>query len=206
MRRSKKKTSGECAAGERDSPESSVEGNKEQEPNKEQELNKEQEPNPIKIILSAFLKLGILCLTIVLLFSFAFGIAQVKGQTMYPSIRDGDLMLYYRLQSDYDIGDVVTFKIGEYRRNARIVAKGGDVVEVNDNGQLLVNGNVQQEEIFYSTDSLTDGVTYPYTVEEDSYFVLGDYRTVSIDSRSYGAVSNKDIDGKVITIFRRRGI
>jgi signal peptidase I len=86
------------------------------------------------------------------------------------------------------------------------VAQGGDVVEVNTDGQLLVNGNVQQEEIFYPTEPQEGDVTYPCTVEEGSYFVLCDYRTVSFDSRTYGTIPQEDLDGKVITILRRQGI
>jgi signal peptidase I len=102
---------------------------------------------------------------------------------------------------------VVTFQQGGYRRVARVVAMGGDVVEISENGGLIVNGNVQSEEIFYITtaDTMSD-LEYPYTVPEDSYFVLGDFRTNSIDSRMYGAVSKSDIDGKIISFLRIRGI
>jgi signal peptidase I len=86
------------------------------------------------------------------------------------------------------------------------VAQGGDVVDLNEEGQLLVNGNVQQEEIFYETEAPVSGQAFPYTVEEGSYFILCDYRTASVDSRTYGAVSKNDLDGKVITLLRRRGI
>jgi signal peptidase I len=158
------------------------------------------------IIRNFFLRLIVFVLIIFLIFTFVFGIARVSGESMYPRIRDGDLVFYYRLVQDYDIGDVVTFKIGSYRRVARVVAQGGDVVEVNEDGQLLVNGNVQEEEIFYSTEKLEDGVSYPYTVPENSYFVLCDFRTNSYDSRGYGAVSASEISGKVITLLRRRGI
>jgi signal peptidase I len=65
---------------------------------------------------------------------------------------------------------------------------------------------VQEEEIFYPTEPQEGDVTYPYTVDEGSYFVLCDYRTISFDSRTYGAISKKDLDGKVITLLRRRGI
>jgi signal peptidase I len=79
-------------------------------------------------------------------------------------------------------------------------------VEIDDFGHLLVNGNVQQEEVFYSTEPQEGDVTYPYIVPEDSYYVLCDYRTAGVDSRTFGAVSQDDLDGKVITILRRRGI
>jgi signal peptidase I len=139
-------------------------------------------------------------------FTYVFGIRQVCGENMYPRLRDGDLVLYYRLEQDYQIGDVVTFKLNDSTFWARIVAQEGDVVEVTEDGQLWVNGNVQQEEIFYPTEPQEGDVTYPYTVEEGSYFVLCDYRTISFDSRTYGAIPKKDLDGKVITVLRRRGI
>jgi signal peptidase I len=115
-------------------------------------------------------------------------------------------MLYSRLEKTYYVGDVVVFKINGMTRVARIAAQGGDVVDVTEDGDLLVNGNVQAEEIFYLTEPDTPGVAYPYTVEEDSYFVLCDFRTASQDSRSYGAIPAEDIYGKVITILRRREI
>jgi signal peptidase I len=158
------------------------------------------------IIRSFFIRLIVFVLIIVAIFTFVFGIARVSGESMYPRIRDGDLVFYYRIGRNYDIGDVVTFKIGSNRRMARIVAQGGDVVEVNEEGQLLVNGNVQEEEIFYPTEADPGGVTYPYTVEADSYFVLCDFRTASSDSRNYGALAKSEIDGKIITLLRRRGI
>jgi signal peptidase I len=140
------------------------------------------------------------------IFTFIFGIVRMHSETMYPRIRDGDLLVYYRLGQDYDIGDVVTFRIGASRRVARVVAKGGDVVDLNEDGELLVNGYAQLEEIFYPTEAIEGGVDYPYTVPDDSYFVLCDYRTISSDSRDYGAVAGSEIDGEIVTILRRRGI
>jgi signal peptidase I len=140
------------------------------------------------------------------IFTFVFGIRQVDGESMYPRLRDGDLILYYRLEQDYQVGDVVAFSVCGEPQEARIVAQGGDVVELSSDGQLLVNGAVQQEDIFYLTEPQGEDITYPYTVEEDSYFVLSDSRTSGIDSRSFGSISQKEIRGKVITVLRRRGI
>jgi signal peptidase I len=174
-----------------------------QEQNTKQQKTLEQ---PLLTILEFFVKLGIVCLTLWLVFTYVFGIRQMHGESMYPRLRDGDLILYYRLEKDYNIGDVVVCKVDGQTCVARIVAQEGDIVEMTDEGQLLVNGNVQTEEIFYPTLRDSAGVTYPYIVQADSYFLLCDYRTVSVDSRSYGAVPQSDIRGKVITIFRRRGI
>jgi signal peptidase I len=125
---------------------------------------------------------------------------------MYPKLRDGDLILYNRLAKTYHVDDVVVFKVNGMTRVARIVAQGGDVVEVTEDGQLIINGNVQTEEIFYLTEPDSAGVVYPYTVEENSYFMLCDFRTNSQDSRNYGAIPADDFYGKVITILRRRQI
>jgi signal peptidase I len=167
----------------------------------------EQRKKNKKKILWFFVKLASVCLIIWIIFTSIFGIGIMNGESMYPRLRDGDLYLYYRLDSNYVIDDVVTFQQGGYRRVARVVAMGGDVVEISENGGLIVNGNVQSEEIFYITtaDTMSD-LEYPYTVPEDSYFVLGDFRTNSIDSRMYGAVSKSDIDGKIISFLRIRGI
>jgi signal peptidase I len=125
---------------------------------------------------------------------------------MYPRLRDGDLILYYRLERNYQIGDVVTFQMNDTTFLGRIVAQGGDVVELSEDGQLLVNGNVQQEEIFYPTEPQDGDVTYPCTVEEDNYFILCDFRTAGFDSRTYGTIPQSTLDGKIITVLRRRGI
>jgi signal peptidase I len=159
-----------------------------------------------KIVLRFVLKLGLVVLILFIIFTFVFGIRQVSGETMYPRLLDGDLTLYYRLQGSYQIGDVVTFRVDGVKCWGRVVAQGGDVVKLNGIGQLLVNGNVQQEEVFYYSEPQDGGVTYPYTVSDDSYFIMCDYRTVGTDSRTFGAVSKNNIDGKVITILRRRGI
>lgn len=159
-----------------------------------------------QIVVHFFIKFVIFTAVIWLVFTFVFGIRQVSGETMYPALRDGDLVLFYRIENDYKIGDVVTFRRDDTTYYGRIVAQGGDVVELDEDGQLLVNGNVQQEKIFYPTEPQNSEVTYPCTVDEDSYFLLCDYRTVGFDSRTYGTVSRKDLDGSIITVLRHRGI
>jgi signal peptidase I len=178
-------------------------------------LKKEQRAEETKVqsaqenkrtIREFLIKLVLVCLALWATFTFVFGVRQMHGETMYPRLRDGDLMIYYRLEQNYYTGDVVTFEVDGNQRTARIVAMGGDVVTLSDSGELIVNGGVQSEEIFYPTQAIEGGVIYPYTVPEDSYFVLCDFRTSSSDSRDYGAISRSDLDGKVITILRRRGI
>jgi signal peptidase I len=175
-------------------------------PRKKEEVCFLDEKESWRTIRVFFVRLIVFVGLIWAIFTFVFGIARMSSEVMYPRIRDGDLLFYYRLNKDYAIGDVVTFVIDDSRRVARVVAKGGDVVDVNENGELLVNGNTQLEEVFYPTEAREGGVELPYTVPEDSYFVLCDYRTISSDSRDYGAIARSEIDGEIVTILRRRGI
>lgn len=155
----------------------------------------------------AFLvKLAVLVVAVWLLLGVVFGVAVKEGEDMYPRVRDGDLMVFYRLSQDYRTGDVVTFVQDDRRYTARIVAQGGDEVDVDDEGRLKVNGYVQEEEAFYPTEAVDGGVGLPCEVPEGAVFLLCDFRTQGADSRVYGPVEIEDLDGKVITILRRRGI
>ena len=87
----------------------------------------------------------------------------------------------------------------------RVIAREGDVVNIDENGTLHVNGTVQGGEIMYPTYA-KEGIEYPYKVPEDSIFILGDYRTQTEDSRDFEAIPIDDVEGKVITILRRRGL
>jgi signal peptidase I len=158
-------------------------------------------------VVNFLIKLLALCLCLTAGFTFVFGIRQVSGNAMFPRISNGDLILFYRLEQNYTADDVVAYQEGKYKCVGRIVAQGGDVIDVDDEGNLMVNGHILDEDkIFYPTQSLAGGISYPYTVEEGSYFVLCDYRTAGSDSRYYGAIAKSDLDGKVISLIRRRDL
>lgn len=156
---------------------------------------------------SIVLKLILLAVFIVASFGFIFGITAIKGEGMYPRVRDGDLVLFYRLQ-DEEIGDAVIYKKDGIICCGRVVAQAGDTVDINESGEFLVNGSVQSEEIFYPTEKAENSsISFPYAVPEDSVFILNDFRTNSSkDSRVYGAISKSDIKGTIIFLFRKRGI
>lgn len=145
-------------------------------------------------------------LAVLVCFVFVFGVYVQKGTDMYPRIRDGDLIFFFRLDKSHVINDVLTYEVDGKRYTGRYVAMEGDVVDINEKGQLLVNGNVQIEEVYYPTFKMGTDIVYPYKVPEDHLFMLGDFRTNATDSRSLGAIQQDDIDGKVITFIRRRGI
>lgn len=134
-----------------------------------------------------------------------FLITQVNGNDMFPAIKDGDLVFAYRLQADFAKNDVIVFEVDGQRRVGRIIGREGDVINMDDGGNLQVNGTTQGGDIMYPTYA-KEGYTYPYVVPEDHVYILGDYRTQTTDSRDFGPVPEENIDGKVITILRRRGI
>lgn len=138
-------------------------------------------------------------------FSQLFMLLPVSGNGMFPAVKDGDLIIGYRLQRDLYQDDVVVYEDGERMLVGRVIARGGDVVNMGSDGVLTVNGTAQTGEIMYPTYA-REGVSYPYTVPEGHIFVLGDYRTQSQDSRDFGAISLEKVTAKVITILRRRGI
>ena len=140
-----------------------------------------------------------------LVFSQVFLITQCEGQAMFPAIEDGDLIIGYRLHREYAKGEVVVYTMNGKTYLGRIVAKEGDFVMMDaEDGKLQINGTTQSGEIMYPTYP-KDGIAYPYRVSE-GFFVLGDYRTQSEDSRDFGPVPPDNIQGKVITIVRRRGV
>lgn len=139
------------------------------------------------------------------LFSQVFLITQTTGNDMFPAIKDGDLMIGFRLQQEYVKDDVVVYTVDGEMYVGRIAAKQTDVVTLDESGALLVNGTQQGGEIMYPTYA-KEGLTYPYEVPEGHVFVLGDYRTQTEDSRDFGPIPMKDVEGKVITILRRRGL
>lgn len=125
---------------------------------------------------------------------------------MYPSVKAGDLVLYYRLQTDFAAGDVVIVKKDGKEEIRRIIAVPGDTVDITRDG-LKINGYIQQENSIYAeTLPYVEGITFPVTVGRDNYFVLADARLNTRDSRMYGAVKKEEIKGLVMTLIRRRGI
>ena len=139
------------------------------------------------------------------IFTQVFMLTQCTGQGMYPAIEDGDLVLAYRLHQDYQKGDVVVYTVDGARYMGRIVARQTDVVYMDDSGTLQINGTNQGGEIMYPTYA-KPGTEYPCRVPDGALYVLGDYRTQTEDSRDFGAISLDDVQGKVITIVRRRGV
>lgn len=149
------------------------------------------------------------------IFFLIFGLHVEKSNDMLPKICAGDICLYYRIGDNYIGNAVVVYKKNGVESTGRVVAVPGDVINVTEAGTVEINGNqIMESEIYYDTtpyDFENSGnsnvvVNYPVTLGENEYFVLGDYRTASKDSRVYGPIKTDDIKGEVILVLRRKNL
>lgn len=154
------------------------------------------------------IKTAAIALLIAFTLLFVMGVHIQEGNRMYPFLMDGDLVITYKLE-DYRVGDVVAYRHPETGETefSRIVAIGENTIQVTEYGELLINGVAPAERVFYPTMPLAgDPVEYPYIMRKGGYFVLDDYRTEGDDSRRFGQLLEDELLGKVVYVFRRRGI
>lgn len=154
------------------------------------------------------IKVALLAAVIWAVFTFVLGMHIMHGYGMHPNIKDGDLVVTYKLEA-YHVGDAVAYKHPETGETviSRIVAIGQNEIQITEIGELLINGSVPEEGVFYPTRQIEDSaLAFPYQMSEEGYFLLDDYRTQGSDSRVFGEVQKDDLLGKVVYIFRRRGI
>ena len=173
----------------------------------EQPENKKKQRSPMGPIQTFFLNALLIVTAAWLLCGFVFGFATVPNGDMTPNLKSGDLLIYYQLNRSFAAQDVVVLKKNDTVYVGRIVAKGGDTVDITDSGSLVINGNTMIESNIYAQTVRYEGfVSYPVTLSEGSYFVLADLRSSGEDSRYYGAVAEQEILGKVITAVRRSNL
>ena len=141
---------------------------------------------------------------IILLFYMFMGISTVDGDSMYPTLRDKNVVVYKRMNSEFRQGDIVALKQPdgtEYVK--RVIAVAGDTVNIQG-GEVYVNGEkVEIKDAIGATERKDGEVTYPLTVGDKEVFVLGDNREVSKDSREFGLLKTDDIKGKIIWFLGR---
>lgn len=174
---------------------------------KEKRYNISSEDTKLKQdLVSLFIKVVILVAMVVVFLTFFFGVTRYNEGMMYPSIKDGDLVMYYRMDKSYKPNDTVVLNYDGNLSVRRVIGTGGDVIDITEDG-LSINGAPQQElGIYEPTERYQNEIDFPIVVPEDSIFVLADSRQNAVDSRVYGTVKIEDTRGKTIMILRRRNI
>jgi signal peptidase I len=163
-------------------------------------------PSVLRELSSLLIKIVVICAIVALVFTFVYGFHRVSDADMTPAIKDGDLILFYRLDKNYAASDLLLLSFQGVRQVARVIATQGDVVDVTENG-LTINGSYQQElNIYEDTPRYEQGAKLPITLGANQVFVLGDSRRNATDSRVYGAVDSANTLGTVIAVVRRRNL
>ena len=122
----------------------------------------------------------------------------VYGSSMSPTLADGDLCIALPEQ-EYRCGDIIAFSRGGKTLIRRIIAGPGSTVSMDESGAVTVDGVLLTESYLESTALGQCNISFPYTVPDNQYFVMGDNRETSVDSRStaLGCVLETEIIGKL---------
>lgn len=139
----------------------------------------------------------------VLFFVIFFMPAEIDGNSMENTLYDGDFIIYSHFQArNIESGDIIVFEKeidgDEITYVKRVIATPGDTVDIVD-GKIYVNGQYVEENYIKDVQVETnyEGSDMSVTLGDGEYFVLGDNREISYDSRNFGVVYEDEIKGKV---------
>lgn len=140
----------------------------------------------------------------VFLLRFVIGLSIVHGESMSPTLQDGDILLFDRITKKYQRDDIVIIKTEKLDVHIikRIIGIPGDVIDIAD-GYVKCNGEEIKTKGVYDQTYPSKDIQYPLKLKEDEYFVLGDHRTDSIDSRVIGIIKQDELEGRSIFVFRK---
>ena len=160
------------------------------------------------------LQLVLVVALVLILRMFVMGTIYVKGSSMEPNFYHGDFLFINKLSTSIGspaYGDVVICRLhedsGEENLIKRVIGLPGDEINIVWNGDsedveyfLYLNEELVEEDFIKETMMNDGNIDYPYVVPENSYFVMGDNRNASSDSRrkSIGAIPKEDLVGKVV--------
>ena len=126
-------------------------------------------------------------------------VLRIYGSSMAPTLAEGDIVVSVKGAS-FDPGEVVAFYYNNKILVKRVIAHAGEWVNITQDGEVYLNNAPLREPYIQEKSLGICDIELPYQVPEGRFFVMGDYRDVSVDSRStaIGCVAEEQIVGKIV--------
>ena len=152
-----------------------------------------------KILTSTIYALIIVAAVAAIVATLIMPVLQISGSSMTPTFQEGEIVFSIKTKN-LKPGDIIAFYHGNKILVKRVIAGAGSWVNIAIDGDVYVNGELLEENYIQEKMLGETNITYPYQVPDGSWFVLGDHREVSIDSRNseIGCIKQEDIVGKII--------
>lgn len=153
----------------------------------------------VNVLKSTIYTLVVVAAFAVLVATLWMPVLQIYGSSMTPTIDEGQIVISVK-GKNFEQGDLVAFYIGNKLLVKRIIACPSDYVLVDENGTVFVNGT-ELYEPYVSEKSFGEcDIEYPYQVPDSKYFLMGDHRETSVDSRVsvVGCIPEEQIVGKIV--------
>ncbi len=152
-----------------------------------------------KTILNTFYSLVVVAAVAVLISMLFLPVLRVTGTSMTPTLQNDELVICSK-RSGFESGDIVAFYYNNKILLKRVIGTSGDYIDIKEDGTVYVNGELLNEPYVDEKALGECDIDFPYQVPENRIFVMGDHRSISIDSRTamVGCIADEFIIGRVI--------